>query len=115
MIAVSDFISPSQVCKVCKLRGAMVACVQRGCDRAFHYYCAIQDGEIFIHFSAKDFPLYFRRAFADCYLDYEQFCLYCSRHKKKNATPVSLGTVCIVKCVRLSLIVSSLLGHFLLV
>ncbi|EEC03469.1 hypothetical protein IscW_ISCW016760, partial [Ixodes scapularis] len=47
-------------CCKCKLPGASVGCVTRGCTEKYHYQCAVERG---------------------CHLDFENFSVLCSRHK----------------------------------
>lgn len=47
-------------CCKCKLPGASVGCVTRGCAEKYHYQCAVERG---------------------CHLDFENFSVLCSRHK----------------------------------
>lgn len=47
-------------CCKCKLPGASVGCVTRGCAEKYHYPCAVEKG---------------------CHLDFENFSVLCSRHK----------------------------------
>ncbi|XP_065301570.1 retinoic acid-induced protein 1-like isoform X1 [Dermacentor albipictus] len=54
------------VCCKCKLVGASLGCITRGCSEKYHYLCAVEKG---------------------CYLDTENFSIVCSKHKKPNARP----------------------------
>ena len=49
-----------QTCSECKLKGANLGCVQKGCNQTFHYICAKESG---------------------CELDDESFSMFCQNHK----------------------------------
>src|SRR4051812_16459600 len=50
----------AQSCSECKLKGANLGCVQKGCNQTFHYICAKEGG---------------------CELDEESFSMFCQNHK----------------------------------
>ncbi|KAK8769166.1 hypothetical protein V5799_014369 [Amblyomma americanum] len=52
------------ICCKCKLVGASLACITRGCSEKYHYLCAVEKG---------------------CHLDLENFSILCPKHKKPSA------------------------------
>ncbi|KAL1469590.1 hypothetical protein MTO96_024920 [Rhipicephalus appendiculatus] len=54
------------VCCKCKLVGASLGCLSRGCSEKYHYLCAVEKG---------------------CQLDTENFSILCPKHKKPSARP----------------------------
>lgn len=54
------------VCCKCKLTGATLGCIMRGCIEKYHYLCAVEKG---------------------CHLDPENFSVLCSKHKKSHSRP----------------------------
>ncbi|XP_053393248.1 uncharacterized protein LOC123564608 isoform X2 [Mercenaria mercenaria] len=56
-------IASQTPCSVCNEMGAMIGCLNKGCQQKFHHVCA--QG-------------------ADCYLDEENFSLLCPKHKVKK-------------------------------
>lgn len=52
-----------QICSECKLKGANIGCVQKGCNQTFHYICAKT---------------------SNCELDEENFSMFCQSHKVRN-------------------------------
>jgi len=51
------------ICCECKLKGANLGCVHKGCKQTFHFICAKESG---------------------CDLDEESFSMFCQNHKKSN-------------------------------
>ncbi|XP_060570190.1 transcription factor 20-like [Ruditapes philippinarum] len=56
-------IASQTPCSVCNEMGAMIGCLNKGCQQKFHHACA--QG-------------------AECYLDEENFSLLCPKHKVKK-------------------------------
>lgn len=54
------------VCCKCKLVGASLGCLSRGCSEKYHYLCAVEKG---------------------CQLDTENFSILCPKHKKPSTRP----------------------------
>uniref|UniRef100_A0A2C9LLA5 PHD-type domain-containing protein n=1 Tax=Biomphalaria glabrata TaxID=6526 RepID=A0A2C9LLA5_BIOGL len=57
------------ICSVCKSKGAMIGCLNKGCAMKYHFICAIDK---------------------DCYLDEENLSILCPKHKDKKLN--ALGT-----------------------
>ncbi|XP_052767322.1 uncharacterized protein LOC128208043 isoform X2 [Mya arenaria] len=64
-------ISSQTPCSKCNEEGAMIGCLNKGCQQKFHHACA-QD--------------------SDCYLDEENFSLLCPKHKIKKLKQLESST-----------------------
>ncbi|RWS30660.1 Transcription factor 20-like protein [Leptotrombidium deliense] len=74
--------SVDTVCCGCKLLGATLGCLHKGCSSRFHYLCAKEKGKQISNVH-KVFDLLIS-CVQGCSMGEENFSIYCNKHKKKG-------------------------------